>query len=418
NINMGNYDFPYLWFDSAAIGAQFGEDNYLQNLVTSSLNLANLGYSNTTDVWLYNATDGVNATDIFGNDTGSNGILTGTGMNLSEKERFIVTAVGTELSDVETLYYEVSDIDIDDADTWTIQLEDLIGTNDLTFTNDKNDTDDQGVVTVNHAGFSADNLSVVLDFSTTTGTLYYNRLVSEKGLVVDLQTTVPSAANGSGVFINFTEANRNDDLDSGMEFRVLVKNTTNDKLHVASHNLTNFDAEESKDHDIAYVPSDLASKVTFDDSADEFDFTIEYFGEEVTADVQVVAGGSVGSGTADLGGVLVTDAEVSSVSSKNLVVVGGSCINTVAANLVGGAYCGAAWTSATGVGTGQYLVQSYASPYSTGKVAVLVAGYEAAETAAGASRLVNQGSTIDTAVGNKYLGVVGSAGTSTVTKVA
>jgi len=168
-----------------------------------------------------------------------------------------------------------------------------------------------------------------------------------------------------------------------------------------------------------FTYSDLATEILFDKPSSGPDSVdLMYHGAEVTADVYVTSTDASPDGTVDLGGVLVTDAEVSSVSSKNLVVVGGSCINTVAASLVGGSYCGAAWESATGVGTGKFLIQSFASPYSSSKVAVLVAGYEAAETAAGASRLVNLGSTIDTSVGNKYVGVVGSAGTSTVSKVA
>ncbi len=91
------------------------------------------------------------------------------------------------------------------------------------------------------------------------------------------------------------------------------------------------------------------------------------------------SGGSTGS--TQLGEVLVTDAEVSSVATKNLIVVGGSCINSAAATLVGGAYCGAAWTEATNVGTGQFLIKGYASSTLTSKLALLVAGYEAADTA-------------------------------------
>ena len=103
-----------------------------------------------------------------------------------------------------------------------------------------------------------------------------------------------------------------------------------------------------------------------------------------------------------------------------MVVVGGSCINSVAARLLGvsAGTCGSSWSGATNVGTGQYVIQSFNSPYSSGKVALLVAGYEAAETTAASQRLVNLPTTIDTSVGNKYVGIVGTSGSSTVTKVA
>src|SRR3989344_312991 len=80
------------------------------------------------------------------------------------------------------------------------------------------------------------------------------------------------------------------------------------------------------------------------------------------------------------GAVLVKDTEVSSVATKNLIIVGGSCINSAAATLVGGAFCGSAWTDATGVGSGQFVVKAYPDSTLTSGLAMLVAGYEAADT--------------------------------------
>lgn len=134
-----------------------------------------------------------------------------------------------------------------------------------------------------------------------------------------------------------------------------------------------------------------------------------FIGEESSA----VTGGTSTGGATQLGDVLVKDSEVSSVSSKNLVVVGGSCINSVAANLVGGAYCGSAWTDSTSVGSGQFLIQSFGDKYTTGKIALLVAGYEAADTVNAATYLRNQA--VDTASGKKY---VGTSATSAELQVA
>jgi len=102
---------------------------------------------------------------------------------------------------------------------------------------------------------------------------------------------------------------------------------------------------------------------------------------------------------------VVTDAQVESVQDKNLIVVGGSCINTVAASLLGSSspLCGSAFTAASGVGPNQYLIKVFNSPYATsGKVAMLVAGYEAAETAAAVAK-VKEGTTA-TAVGTSITG--------------
>ncbi len=113
-----------------------------------------------------------------------------------------------------------------------------------------------------------------------------------------------------------------------------------------------------------------------------------YVGE----DTSVVTAGTAGTaGTSTpLGEVIVTDREVSSVGSRNLIVVGGSCINSAAATLVGGAFCGADWTEATGVGSGQFLIKSYSAPSGlTTKLALLVAGYNAADTVNAAKYLRN-----------------------------
>ena len=81
---------------------------------------------------------------------------------------------------------------------------------------------------------------------------------------------------------------------------------------------------------------------------------------------------------AELGIAKVTDGQVP--ADKNIIVVGGSCINTVASKLLNNAGCGADFTTVSGVGADQFLIKVVDSPYTTGKVAMLVAGYEAADT--------------------------------------
>jgi hypothetical protein len=162
-------------------------------------------------------------------------------------------------------------------------------------------------------------------------------------------------------------------------------------LHVASTNVTTLKEDSSSKIYIGYVPSDLASKVTLDESGDEYDFNVDYYGAEVTADVKVVGGTSTTStGSNVLGNILVKDSEVSSVATKNLIVVGGSCINSAAAALVGGTKCGADWTSATGIGTGQFLIKGYATSTLTSGVALLVAGYDADDTVKATTYLTNK----------------------------
>jgi hypothetical protein len=142
--------------------------------------------------------------------------------------------------------------------------------------------------------------------------------------------------------------------------------------------------------------------------SDQKTATISYPDTQIYANIFVGAVDSVvtttgGSASASsLGEVLVKDSEVSSVSSKNLIIVGGSCINSAAANVLGGAHCGASFTTATGVGANQFLIESFGDKYTAGKIALVVAGYEVADTVNAATYLRTK--IIDTAAGTKYIG--------------
>lgn len=104
--------------------------------------------------------------------------------------------------------------------------------------------------------------------------------------------------------------------------------------------------------------------------------------------------------TVSFGSVIVKDSEIESVKDKNLVIVGGSCINTVAANILGGKACGSDFTLKTGVVQGKALIKSLVSPYNANKVAIVVAGYDAADTTRAANSIVSSG--IDLSVGQTH----------------
>ena len=125
-----------------------------------------------------------------------------------------------------------------------------------------------------------------------------------------------------------------------------------------------------------------------------------YHGDEVTADVYITSPEVtvIDAGTS-VGVMTVKDSEVASVSGKNLIVVGGSAINSVAAELLGGAYSEAAFTSATGVAAGEFMIKSFSR---TGNTALLVAGYNAADTEKAVTYLLNN--VVDTTVGKNYKG--------------
>ena len=124
---------------------------------------------------------------------------------------------------------------------------------------------------------------------------------------------------------------------------------------------------------------------------------------------------------ADVDGTLVPalpvlDTEADKIEGKNLIVVGGSCVNRVAAELLGVTYktCGADWPERTknadgtgGVGLDQYLIETFSR--STGKVATLVAGFNVGDTQNAATYLKTQ--SVDTSVGKKYIGTTATTAT-------
>jgi len=185
------------------------------------------------------------------------------------------------------------------------------------------------------------------------------------------------------------------------------------EVEVTSYATSNGDATSTEilDTDIwrDFTYSALATEFLFNKpSSGQKSLKLVYHGDEVAASVLIAESGAVVS-SAGVDAILVTDAEVSTVSSKNLVVVGGSCINSVAAALVGGSLCTTSWTTETGVGTGEFLIQSFSSPYTTGKIALLVAGYSMADTVKATTYLGNLD--VDTTVGKKYIGTTATQAT-------
>jgi len=356
-LAMENYDLPLMWWNGSL--AQLGEEDYLLKL-----DIAN------------------NATRYNSSTTA----LTG-GIEVQEDNRFLVTSMDTDLNEIETLYYEVTAVDYDADDDFTVTLKDLISGDTITF-QDELDSEEVGEVTVELAAVTTDY--AYLKFTGTN--IGYRYAVSDTGMLVTLPTDVSSVNTTTNASIVFEEQNKDGDVgDSSEEITAYVVATDDDTLHVNGHSLTGVDVEDSEDVWIANQASDLASKVIWDTSEDDNQFEIQYYGEEVTAKVMVVGGdAAVSPGESTLGNVLVKDSEVSSVATKNLIVVGGSCINSAAAALVGGTKCGAAWTEATGIGTGQFLIKGYEDSTITTGLALLVAGYEAEDTVKATTYLTNK----------------------------
>ena len=144
--------------------------------------------------------------------------------------------------------------------------------------------------------------------------------------------------------------------------------------------------EDDSDVYYYYIPDAVGPRIEHTESSSGQDSAKVYYpsgDSETYAEVFLKAPeATIGTGSAvELGSVTKYDNELTDADkAKNLVVVGGSCVNTVAAELLGGSLCAADFTAATGVGADQFLVKVFESPYSASKVAMLVAGYEADDT--------------------------------------
>ena len=228
--------------------------------------------------------------------------------------------------------------------------------------------------------------------------------------------------NGTRFFLQMAEEDKDGNVASGDKWNVSLGWDSGTTAEPQVSDLIGEDvtAVEIGETDVfrSFMYSALATEFLWDQpSNDQDSIKIVYHGDEVVADVYLIApSATVTAGTTSssggtvtaLGSVAVADTEVSSVSSKNLVVIGGNCVNSVAAQLLGtGANCGADFESKTGVVGGQFLIQTFS--YGTGKVATLVAGRYAIDTTNAAKYLTTQ--TVDTTVGKKYKGTSATVAT-------
>ena len=281
--------------------------------------------------------------------------------------------------------------------------------------------------------YSATGLKVYLPYVNSTDQFYGNNTETTAALACSWTTSVIGELfvgnieyndSSTSVFTNVTsttcttsfelvmyEEDKNGNTAKGSNINATVgwDGSATKEVEVSSIQGGNATSTEILDTDVHrdFTYSALATEILFNKPSGSAQNSVKivYHGDEVAADVFITSSDAVisgGSGGGSLGDVLVTDNEVSSVSSKNLIVVGGSCINSVAANLVGGALCGSAWTSSTSVGSGEFLIQSFGGAYSSGKIALLVAGYGASDTVNAATYLKNNA--VNTDAGSKYIG--------------
>lgn len=327
--------------------------------------------------------------------------------------------------DAESYLLKVTDITDTDADknVTTVESQATGSTKKLTLDIGESDTLNNVKLTLNAANELTGAVNISVAASSGSGTASLDRLYTKTGLRIRLPVNSSAAGEGNvnlsqfwlnqsaptSWAMNFTEEDKDGNIASSTSFQVTLGFNSDGEMQVSSVSPTDYETDDGSDKYEGYIQSALATKTLFSTGGDQDYVDITYAGTESFADVYVSEAGAVVSSTgsvsttgtvAKLGSVAVSDAEAASVAGKNLIVVGGSCVNSVAASLLGGALCGADFEAKTGVGTGSFLIETFSR--TGGKVATLVAGYNAADTTNAAKYFTTQA--VDTTVGKKYKG--------------
>jgi len=339
--------------------------------------------------------------------TSSGGTGTDVALNVTENSYFVVSYLDGD--DAESYAYEIDSITDNDGKNTTV-LTNLAGGSDITFSEVGDDKEIGGAITLTLDHANKEAKTATINATTSAGVLYLDRVFTEEGLTFRLPVSSTAAGDGninltnvavSTWTMNFTEETKDDAIMAGSSFTTTLGVNVDDGLEpTAVTGITTYETEDSSKKYEGYMVSDLATKVLWDKPSSGLKtLDITYAGAESTADVYISEAASTVSGTNSV--KVIKDSEVDSAKDKNLIVIGGSCINTVAATMLGASapVCGEEFTALTGVAATKYLIQVAASPVNAEKIAMLVAGYDAAETTLAVAK-VKEG-TVSTAVGTK-----------------
>lgn len=342
--------------------------------------------------------------------------------DMDTDEWFVATWISGD--DSESYVLQVTDIDDSTPTKNTTTIESVATGSTTGLTLNLGDSKDMGSLTFTLASASELTKRAVLNITAGSGAVYVDRLVTKEGLLIqlpyeDLTSSIVHGAmdlNESTWIMNFTEETRDGDIGAGKSFaanlRVIGGETTVASYvsELAFSTGSDYETSDGSKDYVGYVNSTLATKALLKTGGDQDELELTYHGSEAYGEVFISEAAVSADGEPQLGSVVVADTQVSTVEDENLIVVGGSCVNTVAAQLLGVAYpvCGADFTAKTNVAAGQYLIQSFESPYNSAKIATLVAGYNAGDTTNAATYFRTQSGVV-TDKGTKYIGSTSSS---------
>lgn len=383
-LGMSGFEFPEEEVTTVSAG-----DDYLEIVVPIESGEATIPllYLNSSDTGF----------DNFGKESGQ-ALKTATISNLvfntsATDEAFIATWVSGE--EAETYYLKATTYASNNVNYTKVY--DLVAEEYVCEDIDEGDTCDVSsnlVLTALDVNVATANKWT--NFTAGTGVNFY-KIYTKEGLLI----YAPHGTSGTNGYFNasadpttyvleFDEEDKEGAFASGEEFNVTVGISTAN-LRVTVTALTSnwsggnyFELDSDPETYVGYVWSDLATKLSWDRSADEDPVEITYHGAESYGKVYITEGTTTSSSSS---WTAVKDSETSAYTGKNVIAIGGTAVNKVARKMLGldeatpvfGS--DSAWSTATGVNAvGKGILWIKTSPYTTGKYAMLVAGYEGADT--------------------------------------
>ncbi len=176
--------------------------------------------------------------------------------------------------------------------------------------------------------------------------------------------------------IDFDEVDLDSDESSIIPTRVTM-NVINDSGNIEIGSISGTGTTPANDdNDLEYTLTN--GHMTYFVKDDDNELKVYVPEEEV--DFNVYISDAITTSTLEEVDLTIKDNEISEITDEeNIIVVGGPCINNVAATLLKGDACAGDFTLLTGVSDGQYLYQVFDNPHGEG-IAILIAGYNAEDT--------------------------------------
>jgi hypothetical protein len=250
------------------------------------------------------------------------------------------------------------------------------------------------------------------DSSITAATTSFSRgLISFADAAISSNTT---GYNSDYYYLWMEGEDKNDNLVGGDYFYLTINDNTDEELEVTTVTTedTNTEQETGDSTKVyeTYLTDETAARYLRYSDGNPDSVEVYYPAgddrkSESYAEVFLTASGAAMGDNPNNIGAPILDTEIANAAGKNIVVVGGSCVNTVAAELLRSPgserFCGTEWTATTGIGADTFLIQTFTR--TGGKVATLVAGWSAIDTQNAATALTTQD--VDTTAGKMYTGM-------------